>query len=333
MTRNPLRTHLITHSGTFHADDVLAYTVLKDLFPEAKLVRTRDEKVLQAGKDSNTVGNKNCIIFDVGGEHNIHRDLFDHHQANAPMRQDGTPFSSFGMIWNRYGSEWVHKKLNTDLAHNRKIVQNLNAGFVANIDRQDSGHGAPTLPTDLSAMIARFNLPAIDKNGNPIKHEDKDIDQAFVRASTWAKPILMQAAVEAQQEAVVETLLENTIQSRKNPKDPILILDQNLPWERSIFNVQGHEHIAFVLTPSREGDWGVQSIAESKGSFIPKHPFPKTWAGLRNEDLEKVSGMKGAVFCHKGLYFAVHNTQEGAKNMAKTALGKGTKTRDTGFER
>lgn len=33
---------LLAHSGTFHGDDVLAYTLLRDLHPQARLVRTRD---------------------------------------------------------------------------------------------------------------------------------------------------------------------------------------------------------------------------------------------------------------------------------------------------
>jgi uncharacterized UPF0160 family protein len=35
-------THLVTHSGGFHADELLSSVVLTKLFPKAKLLRSRD---------------------------------------------------------------------------------------------------------------------------------------------------------------------------------------------------------------------------------------------------------------------------------------------------
>lgn len=61
-----------THNGRFHADEVLACTLLKLLpsYANAEIVRTRDESLLKC-----------CdIVVDVGGifDHKTHR--YDHHQ-------------------------------------------------------------------------------------------------------------------------------------------------------------------------------------------------------------------------------------------------------------
>ena len=37
-------THLVTHSGGFHADELLSSVVLTRLFPKAKLLRSRDRQ-------------------------------------------------------------------------------------------------------------------------------------------------------------------------------------------------------------------------------------------------------------------------------------------------
>ena len=54
---------IVTHSGKFHADDVLAWSLLCQFHPEKdhlSLQRTRDESIIE-GAD---------IVFDVGGIYN-----------------------------------------------------------------------------------------------------------------------------------------------------------------------------------------------------------------------------------------------------------------------
>ena len=65
--------HVATHSGKFHADDVLAFAMLKEfLSPELKLTRTRDMSLIAQAD----------IVFDVGGIFNPHNGRFDHHQKS-----------------------------------------------------------------------------------------------------------------------------------------------------------------------------------------------------------------------------------------------------------
>ena len=85
---------IATHNGNFHADDVFAVAALKNIFPAAKLIRTRDLAVI-ANAD---------IVVDVGGIFDTETNRFDHHQkGGAGARDNGIPFSSFGLIWQKYG--------------------------------------------------------------------------------------------------------------------------------------------------------------------------------------------------------------------------------------
>ena len=92
-------THLVTHSGGFHADELLSSVVLMRLYPDADLIRSRDREWITpaAGK----------IIYDVGGTYDSEAQIFDHHQRPSPVRDDEQPFSSFGLIWKHYGRAYL----------------------------------------------------------------------------------------------------------------------------------------------------------------------------------------------------------------------------------
>ena len=91
--------YLVTHSGGFHADELLSSAVLTRLFPEADLLRSRDRLCITPAADK--------IIYDVGGDYDIEAKIFDHHQSPGPLRDDGQPFSSFGLVWKHYGRAYL----------------------------------------------------------------------------------------------------------------------------------------------------------------------------------------------------------------------------------
>ena len=78
---------LVTHSGGFHADELLSTVILTRLFAQAQIVRSRDEAWITPAEDR--------IIYDVGRAYDTDARIFDHHQRGAPLRDDGQPFSSF----------------------------------------------------------------------------------------------------------------------------------------------------------------------------------------------------------------------------------------------
>ena len=68
-------TKIVTHNGTFHADDVLAVaTLAHNLGSDIEIVRTRDPKIIDDAD----------IVVDVGGKYDGQK-YFDHHQdQNLP---------------------------------------------------------------------------------------------------------------------------------------------------------------------------------------------------------------------------------------------------------
>lgn len=79
-----------THAGKFHADDVFSTALLRLLRPELKVIRT-------AALPENFEG----FAFDIGWG------AYDHHQKDAPVRENGVPYAAFGLLWKNLGEQLV----------------------------------------------------------------------------------------------------------------------------------------------------------------------------------------------------------------------------------
>ena len=52
-----------------------------------------------------------------------------------------------------------------------------------------------------------------------------------------------------------------------------------------------------------------------------RRDLPEGWAGLRDKELARVTGVSDAVFAHRNRFMAVAKSKEGAIALAKLALG------------
>ena len=75
-----------------------------------------------------------------------------------------------------------------------------------------------------------------------------------------------------------------------------------------------------MIYPSETGQWRIQTVPVEPGSFEDKRPLPKTWAGLSDKELQQVSGIDDAMFCHNGLFIAGAKSFESTMKMAAIAL-------------
>ncbi len=128
---------LVTHSGGFHADELLSSVILTRLFAQARVVRSRAPEWITPGADR--------IIYDVGGAYDAAARIFDHHQRGAPLREDGQPYSSFGLVWKHYGRDYL-AVLGLPEAHVEALHASFDASFVLPIDLMDNGALSPLLP-------------------------------------------------------------------------------------------------------------------------------------------------------------------------------------------
>jgi uncharacterized UPF0160 family protein len=299
---------LVTHSGGFHADELLSSVILTRLFPQAQIKRSRAPEWIAPAPDR--------IIYDVGGLYDAEAGIFDHHQRGAPLRGDGQPYSSFGLIWKHFGRQYLIAS-NVPETHVEAMHASFDASFVLPIDLTDNGALSPsgplgglTLPALLETLKPDFDDADPEAETNAF-HNALRIARSFVEAN------IARGAAKLRAESIVQQAILATGQGR------VLELPMGMPFRPAIEKA-GADHVLFVVHP-RERDWCLTTIRRSDDGFEVRADLPAAWAGLTNGELEAASGVIGASFCHNGRFVAAAKTREAALAMADLAVAEALK--------
>ncbi len=282
---------IVTHNGNFHADDVFSIAAFKSIFPSFNLVRTRDLELIA----------KADIVIDVGGKYDSDTDRFDHHQrGGAGERENGIPYSSFGLIWQKYGLEICQG--------NQNVANAVDAGLVSIIDAIDCGHAeGVSQGISLSQTISMFN---------PTWQEDSHFDTCFDEAVDFASRVLTRFIASANGGISAKEIVAKAIDSAEDPR--VIVLEKYTPWKRTVHALS--EEALYMIYPSQTGQWRIQTVPVEPGSFEDRKSLPKQWAGLSDNDLKEVTGIDDAMFCHNSLFIAGAESFESTMKMASIAL-------------
>lgn len=297
--------YLVTHSGGFHADELLSSVILTRLFPEAQIIRSRSPEWIAPGADR--------IVYDVGGQYDPEARVFDHHQRGAPLRENGKPFSSFGLIWKHYGHDYL-VALGVPATHIPVVHAAFDTKFVLPIDLVDNG----ALDPSVAGELAGLTLPALLETLKPVFDErGPDVDnRAFHNALGVARGFVEAGISGIAAKLRAESMVLEAI--GKAGEGRVLELPLGMPFRSAIVKA-GADHLLFVVHP-RETDWCVTGIRRSDEGFELRADLPAAWAGLRDRDLELASGVTGASFCHNGRFIAAAATREAVLAMADIAV-------------
>ncbi|MES2315454.1 MAG: MYG1 family protein [Patescibacteria group bacterium] len=291
---------LVTHDGSFHTDDVFAAAALSIMFEkegiEFEIIRTRDEEIIKSAD----------YVFDVGGIYDEGTNRFDHHQVGgAGIHKGEIGFSSFGLVWKKFGVK---------ISGSDKSAQFLDNKLALPIDAWDNGYDLVqnNLP-DTSPVYIQHLFFAMQPTW---REEDLNIDEMFFKSVAIAKEFLNREIIQANDALLAE---EAVMDAYNNTKDKrIIVLEKNYPAQHVL---QEFPEPLFVIYPRRTNNyWGVKAMREDPKTFKNKKNLPVTWGSLKDEELQKVTGVPDAVFCHKGLFLAVAKTKEGAIKLAGVAL-------------
>ena len=296
---------LVTHSGGFHADEVLSSVILTRLFPQARLVRSRASEWITPAADR--------IIYDVGGSYDADLQIFDHHQRGAPLREDGRPYSSFGLIWKHFGRAYLAASGvpdgNLDTVH-----ASFDQGFVLPVDLVDNG----ALNLSEAGLLSGMTLPGLLETLKPVfddtdqEAEDRTFNTALSIARSFVEARVARSAAKLRAEALVHQAIVDAGEGR------ILELPMGMPFRPAVVKAQA-DHLLFVVHP-RQQDWCVTGIRRADEGFALRADLPQAWAGLTGTDLETACGVPGASFCHNGRFIAAAKTRAAALAMADLAV-------------
>jgi uncharacterized UPF0160 family protein len=282
---------IATHNGNFHADDVFSIAAFKSIFPSFKLIRTRNLELIA----------KADIVLDVGGEYDSDTDRFDHHQrGGAGERENGIPYSSFGLIWQKYGLEICQG--------NQDVANAVDADLVSTIDAIDCGHvEGVSKGISLSQTISMFN---------PTWQEDSHFDTCFDEAVDFASRVLTRFIASVNGGISAKDIVAKAIDNAEDPR--VIVLEKYTPWKTTVHALS--EEALYMVYPSPTGQWRIQSVPVELGSFEDRKSLPNQWAGLSGKELKEVTGIDDAMFCHNGLFIAGAESFESTMKMASIAL-------------
>ncbi|MBR9971955.1 MYG1 family protein [Magnetospirillum sulfuroxidans] len=289
-----------THSGSFHADDVFAFAILKAATDGAvSLTRSREAAVWDAAQ----------VVFDVGGIFNPAAGRYDHHMRDKPLRDSGEPFSSAGLIWRDYGrAAIVHVQPQATPGQIDTVWAKLDQGLLRDIDLMDNGV-MDRHPGHFSALLETWNPSFVET--------DSDENAAYYQAVTVAEAVLARSIAHAFAAAVAQDGVAEAAAQADDPR--IIVLESRLPWEEAVFDLNLTQAL-YVIRPAGK-DWTVSAVPPERGSFAQKKPLPDAWGGLREQELASVCGVADATFCHSARFVCGAKTREGALAMAVLAAG------------
>lgn len=313
---------IVTHDGKFHADDVFAVaTLLISLDGSARVMRTRDPTKIK----------KADYVVDVGSVYEANKNRFDHHmKEGAGTRVGGIPYASFGLVWKKFGEK---------ISGSKEVADAVDCSLVSPIDAEDNGVSIFTpAPIRSGGLVRGFSL--LEQNTYPYevsdavrsfvptwREQDVSYDERFEEAVFFARKIIKGEVELARSKAEGKKLVEAAYRDSNDKR--LVVLDGDYPWKETLARInparadlRGRARFPeplFVVHP-QDGQWILECVRDDSHAFQNRRGLPELWAGLRDEELAKITGVADAVFCHRNRFLAVAKSKQGAVELAKFAL-------------
>ncbi len=316
--------NLYTHDGLFHADEVFATAMFSLMAENINVVRGSDTDVPQDGS---------WIVYDIGGGE------LDHHtpenkEANGTHPGTNVPYAAFGLVWKKYYEE-VLDALDCPPRYFNLVYRRLETSLVLGIDAADNGFDPeadlletmPNIPADQKKQIVytaktAMSVSQIIKDFNPPWNSSMDYYNSFMDAVSFAKDILLNRI-----DSIISSLdaRDYVLQCIAYSSNHIMIMDEFAPWEGVIYSQSAFDpkakDIWYVISPALRGGWNIQCVLENSDDRTSyRHPLPRSWYGLRYDELRQASGISDAVFCHVSGFVAGCESQSGVLQMASEAM-------------
>lgn len=295
MTNNPDKCNAITHSGTFHGDEVMATAILIHFcctpaghkrFPEGlRLFRGTDEDVSRF---------KGRLVYDIGGGE------YDHHDKNhMEYRENNVPYASCGLIWRRFGGPVSEAWGINPSMIDKNICEGIDARDNGVTIRNTATLGLSSENVNIAPLT--FSDIVFSMNPNYTEPRNKEYSNAmFASAVEMAARILDRELQKlSAANAAKEYLQHYIIEAAESPNPDILVMDVFIPWKAALLKFKDvyAENIKAVIYESpREGyQWMLAPVKIN--SFETRVNCPEYLKGLRKDDLVKL-GYHDGLFVH-----------------------------------
>lgn len=300
-SKNLKKKKLVTHDGSFHIDDIFAAATLSIYLSKIgetfEIIRTRDQEIIDSGD----------YVFDVGGIYDSKLNRFDHHQVGgAGERENDIEYAAFGLVWKKFGVE---------VAGNKEVADLIERKLAMPVDANDNG---VDLFKNSFPNISMYTLQDVFAIFSSTALENTDKDKQFLKALVWAKKILKREIKKTNDQIKITKIIQNFYKNALDKR--LIVIDKPKVSRYEIWDaLQDFPEPLFAVYGDNE-DWSIVAIRKEKKGFGNRKDFPKLWAGLRKKELQSVTGVQDAVFCHNNLFLSVAKSKEGAIKLAQIAI-------------
>ncbi|OGI83371.1 hypothetical protein A2997_01420 [Candidatus Nomurabacteria bacterium RIFCSPLOWO2_01_FULL_36_10b] len=302
------RKKIATHNGSFHADDIFACATLLlwlDIHnEEGEIIRTRDEKIIAE-----------CdYVIDVGGVYNHDDKHYDHHQTDGAgyHTQSKILYASFGLVWEHYGLLLCEG--------DERVWRDIERRLVMSVDAPDNGI---TLYEVNDNGIVPYTIGDALSSFLPTPSEDDNRDVTFLSLVDFAKSLI--------QRTIKRTIekykgIDDVISVYNNLDNKEIVIVQN-PYSRTdmqeILSTDEAElpDTFYIIFPNgADAEWRILGLRVRHKGFTLRKALPLEWRGLVGQELQKVTGVSTAQFCHRTGFMCIASSREGAISLAQQAI-------------
>ena len=298
------RKTVVTHCGSFHADDIFACATLALYFKKNnlkyKVTRTRDEKIIQTAD----------YVFDVGGIYNPDTNRFDHHQpGGAGKRENDIPYAAFGLVWKKFGPLLCDG--------DDDIVQEIDRRLVQPIDAIDNGI---SISNPAECGLYEYGIYGIVSAYQNTWKDVFDIEQqfhSFMLLVDFFQGVLDLEIKRAHDRLELMNIIEESYQ--KSESKQIIEVPYHVGVGPMVQGLHKYPEVLYVIARSND-NWKVMAMRKNPCTFENRKSLPEAWAGKRGQELQDITGVSDAVFCHNALWMIVAESRIGAWQLAELAV-------------
>ena len=232
-------------------------------------------------------------VYDIG------RGMYDHHQPDALKRENDITYSSFGLLWKKFGKDFLQKR---DFLYVDALFEGIDKDLVEGIDADDNG-----IFPKIDAIYKVKTISNIIKIFNPSFDSNETEKEQFIKAVALAKSILEEEILYINGKVIAEAKINDIIE-KLDENSKYILLNEYLPYEEAILNNEKAKNILFVAFPSNRGGYAIKVIPKSIEDRTARMSFPEEWAGLDGKELENISQIEGLRFCHTGRFIVSCDT-------------------------
>lgn len=317
LVNNAAEATVVTHDGVFHGDETMAVAMLSCYLREVRVMRTSNPQDIAAAAANG------AIIVDVGGQYSPEENFFDHHQRGfSEVHEDGTRFSSAGLIWRRYGKEICSAFgcLEGREAEAAEIVERV---LIHGIDAGDTGKHLPDGAWSIYNFLGSNNATYREQSAPDPYAPNAFVsdEELFLETCGLAHHMLWRAVEKACSivygRKEVENLVADTIAARSQVLELPSFIEE---WKETV--IRSEADILYGMYEDKlRHQWVVGAVPPALDQMnAQRKPLPEAWRGLSGAALAKATGVQDAVFCHVAGFMCTAKTREGALALAKLAV-------------